>query len=181
MKHKISAKHTYITHVHSGVDSSCLLSVLKLDIFVSCTNDNQFSWIINCSRVLKVQTTNLVCVYLRRCFQVWMQLPENLCFVYSLPNIIRTDYICIGCFKRTLPKFRRTFFKVLGYNKTCLIRIWTVMMLRTCDLLPVRTQGVLSAHCAGPSLSLGRLGCYVNYFEVRRRFLWNWCQFFLLI
>jgi len=40
------------------------------------------------------------------------------------------------------------------------------MTLGKCDLLAVRTQGVLSAQCAGPSLSLGRLGCYVNYLEV---------------
>jgi len=46
VKHKISAKHIYLTHVHSEVDSSGLLSVLKLDMFMSCANDRQFSWII---------------------------------------------------------------------------------------------------------------------------------------
>jgi hypothetical protein len=46
VKHKILAKHTHLTHVHSGFDSPFLLSALKLDIFMTCAKESKFSWII---------------------------------------------------------------------------------------------------------------------------------------
>jgi hypothetical protein len=92
VRHKISEKHIYLTYAHGGVDSPCLFSVRKLDKFMSCANDSKFSWIINCFHVLRVQSTDWIRVCLRRCFQVWIQLHEKLCFVYSLPNIIGTNY-----------------------------------------------------------------------------------------